>query len=214
LIKTGLRFFDKNNGFSENEKVLVEGPTGIGKKMLVYYFINNWIRKKKNVILINADGTDERIRRIFKRYFKTDVLDYPNFIIVNAYETKMDLNTIKKIIKGIKLKDVVVVFDSLTGYFFNTEKTYLYKRKSKQKEKEAIKQLINFCKKCRHLFILIANNDLISEDALKLLRKNATTIIKMDFEDEKGRLRRKMNLKKGAKKFDANFLITYLGIKI
>ena len=214
MIKTGIRFFDKNGGFVEKDKILIKGPTGIGKKMLAYYMINNWIKKKRNVILINADGSDERIIKIFKKYFKTNVLNYPNFIIINAYETKIDLKKIKSIVRHINLKDVIVVFDSLTGYFFNIEKTYLYKRSFKKKEVEAVKNIINFCRKCRHVTMIIANNDLISEEAMKELEKNVTVVIDLDFKEEKNKLKRNMKLKNRKLEDETRFMITHLGLKV
>ena len=214
MIKTGIRFFDRNGGFLERDKILIEGPTGIGKKMLVYYMINNWIKKKKNIILINADGPDENIIKIFKRYFKTDILNYPNFIIINVYETGIDLKKLKKIVKGINLNNAVLVFDSLTGYFFNIEKTYMYKRAFKNKEMKIVKEIISFCKKCKHMTIIIANNVVISKEAVRELEKKSTVVINLNFKEERDRLKRKIKMKSKEAEDEARFFITNLGLKI
>ena len=215
MLKTGLRFFDKLGGFGENEVVLIKGPTGIGKKMLAYYLINNWIKKKKNVILVNADGSDEDILRIFKKYFKTDILNYPNFIIINAYETKMKIDEMKEKVEKIKLKNPIIVFDSLTGYLFKIEKVHLLKRGSAKKEDKLIEKIFSSKKrKKKRVVILIANSDLISKETIEKLEKEATTVIDLNFEENENHLKRKMNLKRKKSKQSSNFKITHLGIRV
>jgi|GEM_PF-5142174 len=214
MIKTGLRFFDKTGGFEEKGIILIEGPTGIGKKMLAYQLINNWIKKKKNIILINADNTDERIIRIFKTYFKTNIFKYPNFIIINTYETKIPLKKIEETVKEIKLKNEIVVFDSLTGYLFNTEQTPFQKKQRQKIETKTVERIINYHKKNEKISVIIINNNLISKKTIEKLEKAARTVIKLNFKEDKEELKREMKLEKGKIKEKKKFLITNLGIRV